>query len=134
MQTNTVCLIILLIIIWFGNTVTVSHFTKCNTNSKSASHVSLTYYPHPSLQGTLPCQFNILSTPLPAGSFLPDTAPSTRSKAQTWSQFNHHAFMKKLKYYLRIIIDSEILEFYLPRSFTKFDELFCCTSGALLTV
>ena len=27
-------LIIIIIIIWFGDTVTVSHFTKCNTNSK----------------------------------------------------------------------------------------------------
>ena len=45
-------LIIVIIKIWFDDTVTVSHLKKCNTNSKSASHVSLTNYPHPIISFT----------------------------------------------------------------------------------
>ena len=41
--------IIIILIIWFGDTVTMSHLTKCNTNSKV--QVMLTNYPHPFLQG-----------------------------------------------------------------------------------
>ena len=38
-----------------------------------------------------PYQLNKLSTSFPAGGFPRDVASSTRSKAQTWSQFNRHA-------------------------------------------
>ena len=41
------------------------------------------------------CQLKKLSTPFPAGGFLPDIASSTRSKAQTWPSFNHHAVDNK---------------------------------------
>ena len=38
-----------------------------------------------------PCQLNKPTTPFPAGGFPPDTASSTRPKAQAWLQFNCHA-------------------------------------------
>ena len=37
-----------------------------------------------------PCQLNKPTTPFPAGGFPPDTASSTRPKAQAWPQFNRH--------------------------------------------
>ena len=47
----------IIIIIWFGDTVTMSHLTKCNTNSKVQvlylSHVNLTDYPIPFLKVAL---------------------------------------------------------------------------------
>ena len=42
----------IIIIIWFGDTVTVTHPTNCNTNSKVRA-----------------CQLNIPTTPFPAGAF-----------------------------------------------------------------
>ena len=40
-----------------------------------------------------PCQLNKTATRFPAECFPPDTASSTRPKAQAWPQFNHHAHM-----------------------------------------
>ena len=66
--------IIIIIIIWFGDTVTVTHLTNVIQTRKCE-----------------PCQLNKLTTPFPAGGFPPDTASSTRPKAQSWPQFNRHA-------------------------------------------
>ena len=42
------------------------------------------------------CQLNKPTTPFPAGGFPPDTASSTRPKAQAWPQFNRHALKELL--------------------------------------
>ena len=69
-----IIIIIIIIIFWFGDSVTVTHLTKCNTYSKvRASHVSLTNQLHLFLQGA----FHL-------------TASTTRMKAQAWPQFNRH--------------------------------------------
>ena len=64
----------IIIIIWFGDTVTMTHLTKCKTNSKVRAMSAL------QTNHTLSCR-----------GFPPDTASSTRTEAQAWPQFNRHA-------------------------------------------
>ena len=74
---------IIKIIIWFGDIVTMSHLTKCNTNSKVWA---MTAWP------------TILFNTLSCRGFPPNTASSTFLKAQTWPQFNLHALETKDEY------------------------------------
>ena len=70
-----ICVIIIIIIIWFGDTIqnVIQTQQKCE-----------------------PCQLNKPTTPFPAGGFPPDTASSTLPNAQAWPCHNHNQWNTKV--------------------------------------